>query len=369
MSPSPICRIALAFLISSVATLSAAERLTWEQLKPVKQTGPSCAFFANVPALALATGYDISSSKTFTSSVYGLRRGDFKFERSFDKRIFCELFALPWEIATVQHPDKPRKELLAHAEEVIRNNLDPGLEKGWVYSLRVNGIHGGPHNVLLMAKAKDKYVVHNPGPGKMKHLSIEQLADKLLVRSTLEENRIKPVYITHYMSIALDRQKGEQALPLSSLPRELSVELSPEQTDQLKSKLARAVEGDAPKKMADWMKSYPEIDFAAMQRTDENAPRNVIGSKLAADELKGIVHLSQFHLALWHSKRRAKLPVVFMDHEPWIMTAYQNSDDANARSIAFFNGVDQRWLSKAEALKLIHGSGALVGTVEIEANQ
>ncbi len=176
--------VGLLLLALPAVAESASEWMTWEQLKPVKQTGPSCAFFANVPALALATGLDVSSSKTFTSAVYGLRRGDFKFERSFDKRIFCELFALPWEASTVQHPDMARNDLLFYAQEVIRKNIDPGLEKGWVYSLRVNGLHGGPHNVLLMSKSDGKYVVHNPGPGKMRRLTIDQLADKLLVRSS-----------------------------------------------------------------------------------------------------------------------------------------------------------------------------------------
>ncbi|GAA5482166.1 hypothetical protein Hsar01_01383 [Haloferula sargassicola] len=92
-----------------------------ERFPTAEQVGPSCAFFANVPAVTLATGVDISSSGSFARSSYGLRRGDFHFHRSFDKRILFELFSLPYAETWIDHPEAPREELLP----VVRDPLLP----------------------------------------------------------------------------------------------------------------------------------------------------------------------------------------------------------------------------------------------------
>ncbi len=166
------------------------------------------------------------------------------------------------------------------------------------------------------------------------------------------------------MAISIERQPLGTAKPLSELPSELTLELTPLQRKQLREKFQPVTAEASPRKMADWIKTYPSIDFAAMQRTDENEPRNVIGPKLEVGELKGILHLSQFHLALLHSKRRSLFPIVFMQDEPWAMVAYRGAGGSQGPpSYAFDNGREQRWLSQQQALKQIHANGAIIGTV------
>ncbi len=364
-------RMGCGALISALLPFAAcAEELPdWQHLRPAKQQGPSCAFFANIPALSLATGIDIAESDAFIRSVYGLRRGDFEFQRSFDKRIFCELFALPWETTTVEHPELPYKELPSLVRQVIHQRLDPGLAKGWVYSLRVNGIHGGPHNVLLLAKGESGYVVHNPSPGWIRELSAAKLATLMLVRSTSEENRLKPVYITQYMTIPLERSLVVAPQSLAAIPAELSIAMEPPQRAELQRKLGPA--GGVPaagKSMPEWIRRYPGVDFAVLQRDDETEPRNVIGSTLKPEDLKGLLHLSRFHLAIWQMKRRPLLPVVFMDGEPWILAGYRApvEQQPSAPVLAFDNGREQRWMNRQDALDRIHADGALFGTVELK---
>jgi hypothetical protein len=68
-------------------------------LSGARQVGPSCGFYANVPALTLVSGINIvdgsHGSRVFVRSVYGLPKGDFSMSKSFGNQRFFKLFGIP----------------------------------------------------------------------------------------------------------------------------------------------------------------------------------------------------------------------------------------------------------------------------------
>lgn len=360
-----VLHLALGFALSGQAP---ARDAPWEHLQASPQVGPSCGFFANVPAVTLATGIDISTSKPFVRSVYGLRRGDFRFQRSFDKRIFCELFSLPYEVQKIEHPPASTDRLMPAVREFITGTFHEGLAEGRVYSLRIRGVFGGPHNGLLVARDGDRYILHNPFPGSIQSLTLDQLAKLMLVRSTTGENRDREVYVTHYLSVTLPPPVPGKALPMGKLPASLKAKLSAAQRERIAGLLGPGRVRDKPADLVALLEAYPELDFAVLPAEgSKRPPRNVIGKDLAADELEGVLNLAKFTLNTWHLKRRPLLPVVFMDGRPWVLVSYRAPDGAkaDAPTLVFDDGAEVRWLTPDAALERIKADGAIYATLPV----
>ncbi|MCU0797014.1 MAG: hypothetical protein MUF31_13900 [Akkermansiaceae bacterium] len=343
--------------------MSAVE--SWEHLHPAPQTGPSCGFFANIPALTLATGVDISASPWFVSQVYGLRRGDFKYERSFDKRLFFELFALPWEEKTVHHEVTDDASRIAAAETLLEEEINPGLARGCLYSLRVRGVLGGPHNVLLIARKEDRYIIHNPYPGFIRGLSSRELADIMAVRSTSKANQNKAVYLSSWLEIRLPAPLPENTLPYSALPAEIPSSLDPQTRSALTEALhpRHSIPKDAG--LRDLIDGYPRIDFAALPPLRRGAaPIPAIGNQIPARNLVGLIALSKFQLAVWKAGRSRRVPVFIIDNQPWVLCGYRRLS-TDTKDLVFDNGRELLWLSSEEAMNRIRAEGAVYGTVEV----
>jgi len=347
-----------------------AEQARLEALPVAGQTGPSCGFFANVPALTLASGVDISASRPFVSSVYGLRRGDFRFQRSFDKRMFYELFSIPYEVVEIEHPPQRATDLKPKLKAMVGETLDPALDEGKVFSLRVIGVFGGPHNTLLFGKSGSSYLVHDPYPGRIKKLTLDQLVDSMLVRSTTRKNRGKEVYVTHYLEVDLPSRPGvAEWLPVTRFPQELKVTLTPSQRTVLATRLKSSSDEAGPSGMAARVRHFPELDFAVLEDPDgEGGCSHVISSELKPEQLGGVLHLAKFTLNTWHLGRRSLLPVVFMEGRPWVLVAYQPHDEADRDRpcLVFDDGREIRGLSISQALRLIHADGPCYATVRLD---
>lgn len=350
-----------------LATVSAGA-LKVEDLPVAGQTGPSCGFFANVPALTLATGIDIHPSRPFLTSVYGLRRGDFRFQRSFDKRMFFELFSLPYEVVEIEHPPQRASELKPKVAKLIHEVFDPGLAEGRVFSLRVIGVFGGPHNTLLLGKRGSSYLIHDPYPGRMKSLTVDELIDSMMVRSTTKKNRGKEVYVTHFLAVDVSSRPSGGVTPITRFPSEAKVALSSKQRDGLAS-LLTPTPGEAGQDLAARVARYPGLDFAVLagDGTKERA-RSVIGNELKAKELGGVLHLAKFTLNTWTLNRRPLLPVVFMEGRPWVLVQYLAGDPSalDKPTLVFDDGKELRWLSSGKALDLIHADGACYATARVD---
>ena len=339
----------------------------WKRLQPAPQSGVACGFFANIPALALATDVEIQTSDSFVRSVYGLRRGDFMFQRSFDKRMFYELFALPYASTEIQHPPGRAKALLPVVRKIISEVFDKGLSENRVYSLRSRGVFGGPHNTLLLAKLDGKYVVHNPYPGSIRFLTGEQLAESILLISTAKKNKGKNIYVTHYLEISLPDGYCEKPISMRKFPAELKVELSAPQREALAKAFLAPRNEKRPGGLGERIEDYPEIDFAALEEEGKR-PRNVIGEELPASSLTGAINLAKFTLNTWHLQKRPLLPVLFLKGEPWVMVSYLAFDPENpdGSRLTFDNGKELLWLSWDDTLKSFRADGAMYGTVKLD---
>lgn len=139
-------------------------------LPGARQVGPSCGFFANVPALTAVSGINIADgsavSQAFISSVYGLRDGDFALRESFGKEEFFELFGMEAEGVKIYHEAGKMSGLVADAERLGEEVFEEKLREGKFISLRVNGAMGRPHNILLMGCREGRYLYHDPTMGK-----------------------------------------------------------------------------------------------------------------------------------------------------------------------------------------------------------
>ncbi|BCX47828.1 hypothetical protein HAHE_17360 [Haloferula helveola] len=365
--PSPGRAIAFAVGLA-LACQGAIHAPTDESLPVAKQTGPSCGFFANVPAVTLATGIDMTGSKPFVSSIYGLRRGDFRYQRSFDKRMFFELFSLPYETAEIEHPPAPVDSLLPAVRKIIKDTFHQGLDDGNVYSLRIRGVFEGPHNGLLMGREDDRYLLHDPYPGVIRKPTLDELATLMLVRSTSKKNRGKKIYVTHYLTVPLSERAAGLPSPIRSLPGTLEARLSANQRSQLAEALNTERLGERKPELANCIDAFPDLDFAAVPGTKEGTVRSVIGRDVKASELGGVLHLAKFTLNTWHLKRRPLLPVVMMDGRPWALTRYlaTDADRPKTPTLEFDNGRERMWLTAPEALQQIRKSGGIYATVKVD---
>jgi hypothetical protein len=356
-----LCRLLVAVL--AVGAASAVEN--WRHLQPASQTGPSCGFFANIPALTLTAGVDISTSPAFVSAVYGLRRGDFHFQRSYDKRLFFEMFGLPWEETTILHRQADAGRRIAAAEEIIRTRFIPGLAAHRVYSLRVRGILGGPHNVLLLARDGEKLVVHNPYPGSIRALAPRELAEIMVVRSTAKANEGKNIHLSSWLEILLPAAPSRKPIPLSALPAEIRQPLPPAIRRALADAMRPRIDLDEAPRLRDLVEAFPALDFAALPPLRKGgAPIPAIDPQVPAKDLKGLLWLAKFHLANWQARRATLLPVWILDHRPWVLTGYQPIDHKDA-NLSFDNGREVRWLPASEALEIVHAGGSHHATIHL----
>jgi len=338
-------------------------------LPPARQTGGSCGFFANVPAVTLATGMDISASKPFIQSIYGLKSGDFRYQHSFDKRVFYELFALPYQETRIVHPTGSLETLMPVVRQIITETFNNGFANGQVYSLRVRGAFNGPHNMLLLGRRDGNYVLHDPFPGTIVEASLDQLARLMLVRSTTRVNRDKMVFVTHFLTITLPPRPAGKIIPVDSLPTSLDVVLSDAQREKVAAILMPPREPVAGTKIGEFMDAYPDLDFAALHGKGKAASaRNVISRSLKADDLSGLLNLSKFTLNTWNQKRRPLLPVLVMNDRPWVLIRYFAPDpgDEEKATLVFDDGKGILRLSPRESLSRIKANGALYATLKLE---
>lgn len=338
--------------------------LAGEEVRPAPQVGPSCAFFANIPALTRHTGVDISSATEFIRPVYGLHRGDFRFGSSFDKHKFFELFGLPYTRTEIQHPALARREVVARVEEVIAGEIDAGLAKGAMFSLRVVGAFGGPHNVLLFGRRGRLYQVHDPFPGAIRSHNREALAEMLVVRSTASKHQPVARYVTHFVTLPAPAEPRKGDLTPAQLPQELAVELTPGQRERLRRVFRGA--GEAGGLGLDGrIERFGELDFAVLPaRKEGDGAVNVAKDGLDAKELLGLVRVAQFHLCVWHLGRRDVLPVLFLDGKPQVLTGYRRTAEGETR-VVFDDAEARLELPILEALERIRRDGALLATVAV----
>ena len=367
-------RKVLACLVTCAASivggsLQAAEGDDLGPLPAAKQIGVSCGFFANIPALTLATGVDIHASPTFVKSIYGLQRGEFEYRSSFDKRSFCELFSLPYVETRITHPPGSSQAILENTRLIITQMFNEGLANGRVYSLRVRGIFNGPHNTLLIGRRGGSYLLHDPFPGTIETVSLDQLANRMLVRSTTKENRGKVIYVTHFLTIELPQRPRGKVIPVNSLPTTLRVSLSARQRRRIATALQPAHETAPDDGIGGFIEAYPALNFAAVPGEGTNGKaRNVVGKDVKAENLAGIVNLGKFTLNLWAQGRRPLLPVVVMDGRPHVLIGYGAPDRAHRATpqLLFDDGSNSLPLSEDVALDRIRKSGAMVATLTLE---
>lgn len=341
--------------------------LAREPLPCAPQVGPSCAFFGNVPALTLHSGVDIAQSLEFIRPIYGLHRGDFKFQSAFQKKKFFELFGIPYSVHEIDHPQASEKELLDIVGKIITNTFDLGLQKGQIFSLRSSGVFGGPHNTLLLGKKGDTYQVHDPYPGIMRFYSKKQLAEKILVRSTKSKRELQARYVTHFLCIEPPNPKPSGIRTVKSLPGTLHISFTSSQRAFLQSALTMASPPTMQTKK-DWTKIYPLVDFAMLPAANKtDLPLSVIPSKLKPNELIGLIRLAQFHANVWQLKNRDLLPILFLDGKAQTLIGYRNSN--RGLMLIFDNGHEISERSMHEAMKAMHQEEILFATLRVPHQQ
>lgn len=341
-----------------------ADAAAIESLPRAAQTGPSCAFFANLPMVAWTTGFDVSGSPDFLRSVYGLRRGDFEFRRSFDKRIFCKLFFLSYELHELRHQSAEIRNLRHLTDAFITRYVDEGLMRGQVHSLRVNGAHGGPHHVLLMGRKGDRYLLHDPRGGRMRQVGRQELVEMMLVRSTLKRTALEPEYINQSLSVRVPAAPPAEIRPLSVMVPDLQVGLSESQRAALASVLHRPLV-DASAGPGRIVAHHPEIDCAVLP-DDEGPPRSVIDAGLEAHRLTGVAALARLAINAFHGGKRNLLPVMVLEGRPWVLIGYAAHPGADgAADWIVDDGIRIRRLSQDSLLGLFRASGAFYGAIAL----
>jgi hypothetical protein len=330
------------------------------------QYGPSCAFFANVPALTYASGVHIGNASGFIRPIYALHHGDDEFDRAFSKEKFYELFAIPHESHEIRHEDLPVATLLGSLEKLIEEKFDPELAKGNAFSLRVIGVFGGPHNALLMEKVGDKYLAHDPFPGKLKWLSLTELAEWMLVPTSATRKLEKKRFFTNYLEISLPHRHKAPWKPMNQLPATLKVEWRDDEREILRKALTAKMAGED--NLNGRVERYPGIDFAALPPKMKGKPlRNTMNEELGVEKLQGVLHLAKFTLSVWHLGNRDRVPVLFMKGHPYALVSYRPAEgtDANEATLIFYDGNETIKISPNEALLEFKKDGMCYGTIVI----
>jgi len=359
-----MCRIPFLFCMFTACTLP-SNAPAGDEIQPASQIGPSCAFFGNIPALTLHTGVDISNATEFIRPIYGLHRGDFKFQSSFDKHKFFELFSIPYSRTEIKHPRLPRHELVLRIREIISTRIDPALDDGRIFSLRCVGAFGGPHNVLLLGRNDGRYRIHDSFPGVIRTLDRKALAEMLLVRSSASKRLPQAEYVTHFLELTIPDKKSRDPLTPAKLPSTLEVELDPGH----RARIARSFRLTDPQpensSLSSRIAHFKELDFAALPpRREGKEPVNAASDKLTAKELLGLVRLSQFTLCVWNLRHRDLLPVVFIDGRPQVLSSYRTAANREV-SLVFDDGKTTVEYNLLDALERIKKDGAMYATIVI----
>lgn len=336
------------------------------------QLGVGCAFFANVPALTKLSGIQIvdetAASQSFVASIYGLRRGDFEFRRSFDKEVFFELFGIAYEGQRHDYANLPRADLLVEAERIVTWVLKPALDRGDFISLRARGVYGGPHNVLLLGYADGKYKIHDPLTGAMRTMKQADLARTILSESK-QGTKVKKRYFSAYHMVPV-RAAAFRGNPrtVATLSEFLSLRLTETQQGVLSSKLV-AADTSTPSDVEEIVKSHPDIDFAVLKKTsgEETKLASAIDRELPATSLHGVVNLAKLSLNSYQIGARDLLPVWWIDGRPCVITAYAKAwAQGGEATVTLFSAKEEfQTMRVSEALAKLKASGSLIGYVEV----
>jgi hypothetical protein len=337
------------------------------------QIGVGCAFYANVPALTKVSGIQIvdgtEASRGFVASIYGLRRGDFEFQRAFDKEVFFQLFGIASEGQRRDYPDLPKVDLLVQAEQLITEVFNPALDQGGFISLRARGVYGGPHNVLLLGHASGKYQIHDPLTGAMRTLGQAELARTILSESK-QGTKVKKRYFSAYHLVTVRGAPGFKGNPLrlAQLPEFLSLRFTDVQREALEAKLAMA-ENVETSDVRQITASLPAIDFAVITKTSKGEPEiiSAIDRELPAKRLNGVMNLAKLSLNSYQIGARDLLPVWWIDGRPRVITGYAKAwEEGGEATVTWFTVQDQfQTIRLSEALAKLKASGTLIGHVEV----
>ncbi|MCW1883347.1 hypothetical protein OKA04_01310 [Luteolibacter flavescens] len=342
------------------------------KLPGAKQRGVGCAFYANVPALTRVSGIHIVDhdpvSNAMVASIYGLRKGDFAFRSAFDKEVFFELFGMSYEGVRHDYADLPRKDLLVEAERLIARVFDPALESGHFISLRSIGPFGGPHNVLLLARAHGKYHVHDPTTGAIVATSRTGLAGRIL-SEIKNGSKLKKRYFSAYHIVNVGSSAGPSGTPLriKQLPESMDVREGEAGMKVLETKLTPAKNG-VPSDFEQVAATWPAIDFAMIRRKGKDGERliSAIDPTLAADQLHGAASLAKLAINSYQIGARDLLPVWWIDGQPLVVAGYKKSGaPGGAPTITWLGKGGGETVRLSSALAKLKSSGSLIGYVQV----
>ena len=369
-------------LISVGVTLSGAgwareEGTPLAALPGAPQIGLGCAFYANVPALTRVSGIQIvdetATSRAFVASIYGLRRGDFEFRRSFDKEVFFELFGIACDGQRLDYADRPKADLLVESERLVTEVFKPTLDRGDFISLRARGVYGGPHNVLLLGNSGGRYQIHDPLTGAMRTLGQPELARTILSESK-QGSKTKKRYFSAFHVVIVRGAPAIKGKPLrvAELPEFLSLRFSDAQRDALEAKLVSAEQAD-PINVEQIAKSLPAIDFSVVTKATKDGTDlvSVIDRELLAKKLHGVVNLAKLSLNSYQIGARDLLPVWWIDGRPCVITGYAKAwEKGGEPTLTWFNKEEQlHTIRLSEALEKLRASGSLIGYVEVPRSE
>ena len=345
-------------------------------LPGAKQSGPGCAFFANVPALTMASGIhiadDSAASRSFVASVYALRKGDFEIHSAFDREIFFALFGIPAEGRKIYYGDRSKVELVRDAEGLVLDIFGDALKRGRFVSLRVTGELGRAHNVLLLGHRDGKYWYHDPTMGKMRTADSQKLAMMILTESSTSGKRPKKRYFSSYHLIAVDAASASEApvRRISDLPAALAIELSEAQAERLSKALTpRPAASENVSGLEAVEQSFPQISFAMISREVKGKTKriNAIGN-LQARDLLGVAAIAKLSINSYGNRARDLLPVIVLGKQPCVITAYSaapTGSQGSGPTLTLFDGKTSRSLPVAEVLDAFKKSGSMFGHVSV----
>ncbi|BDS07266.1 hypothetical protein NT6N_23060 [Oceaniferula spumae] len=358
--PRSIMCLALALLCIS-STSHAKE----QALPGAKQTGPGCAFYANVPTLTRVTGVNVAdgsaASKSFITRVYGLRKGDFKIRTSFDKTLFFELFGIEAKPYEKYLSGTRQSVLLQETEQIIADKIRPALIGGSHVSARVIGDIGRPHNILLVSWNEGKFRYHNPTTGRYYSSSQEQLAKKMLTKSTRKRKMARSSYYVNFLTVSVAKSPISNPLPISKLPRSLQIELTDNQSAAVQEAFLPKQKPSAEiKELDDLTAAFPKIGWVGLLKGDRRV--DAIEPSLNAEQLRGITEIARLRVHCLHTRRQSLAPVLMIKNRPHLMVAYSDRPEA---AFTFFDGKKMVTLSLTQTLAELKRNHARFGYIDL----
>jgi len=335
---------------SAICLILAVSATVQAQVSGAKQIGPSCAFYANIPALTSITGVNIAdgtdTSLAFIKSVYGLRKGDFKIQTPYKKELFFALFGIETKTHNHYLPPQRASLLLETSSKLIEKEIIPALQLDQFISARVKGRSGRSHNILLLDYREKRFSYHNPTTGKIYTCDQKSLSEKILTKSTLHKNKVRPEYFIHYLTISKGQKKNSSILPISKLPDKITISLSDEQKEAVRTAFQQS--------------AHPKIDWVQLKKKDRFV--DAIDSKLKSTQLAGLANISRLSLQAYRSKHRDLLPVMLLDGKPQVLISYKGTSPAQ---LSFFDGKNLQLLNLKEALTRLKSSGIKFGYLSV----